>query len=155
MRVVEIVPGLEVREDGMVRHVNTSSKAVNAKEDWHLGNLCTHGYRRVYKKGVTYKVHRLVASAFISNSENKPMVDHVDGDRQNNDISNLRWVSRSENGQNHRKHREGKIPGVHTTKGGKYEARTTYRGSSKYLGVYNTPEEAHAAYVKFIAEVSK
>ena len=41
----------------------------------------------------TKTVHRLVASAFIANPQNLPYVDHIDGDRTNNDVSNLRWVS--------------------------------------------------------------
>jgi hypothetical protein len=45
----------------------------------------------------TIGVHRLVASAFISNPENKPEVDHIDASPQNNHVSNLRWVVSSEN----------------------------------------------------------
>lgn len=40
--------------------------------------------------------HRLVAEAFIPNPDGKPTVDHIDGDRQNNDVSNLRWATYSE-----------------------------------------------------------
>lgn len=47
-------------------------------------------------------VHRLVASAFIPNPENKPLVDHIDQNRQNNAVSNLRWVTYAENGRNRR-----------------------------------------------------
>lgn len=49
------------------------------------------------KKGI---IHRLVAEAFIPNPDNKPEVDHIDTNRQNNDMSNLRWVTRKENNQN-------------------------------------------------------
>ena len=47
-------------------------------------------------KSKKYTLHRLVANNFIPNLENKPTVDHIDGNRLNNDISNLRWATYSE-----------------------------------------------------------
>ena len=51
-----------------------------------------------YRKGCS--VHRLIAEAFIPNPENKPFVDHINGNKQDNRIGNLRWVSNKENCNN-------------------------------------------------------
>ena len=45
-------------------------------------------------------IHRIVADAFIPNPENKPCVDHIDTNRTNNNVDNLRWVTYKENANN-------------------------------------------------------
>lgn len=55
--------------------------------------LCKDG------KGYTKKIHILVASAFIPNPDNKPQVNHKDGNKQNNCVSNLEWCTQIENMQ--------------------------------------------------------
>ena len=70
--------------------------------------LMKGGYLKGYKiislwkngTGKMFRVHRLVAAAFIPNPDNKPCIDHIDGDRANNHADNLRWVTAKENCNN-------------------------------------------------------
>ena len=50
-----------------------------------------------------FSIHRLLGICFIPNPDNKPMIDHIDRDRTNNNLNNLRWVSAKENCNNREK----------------------------------------------------
>lgn len=58
------------------------------------------GYLVITLSGKQYKVHRLVAEAFISNPEGKPSIDHINTIKDDNRVENLRWVTNWENSNN-------------------------------------------------------
>lgn len=82
-----------VNENGDVRNDKTGyiKKPTENKANGYLTLDLYVGNKRT-----KIPVHRVVAEAFIPNPDNKPTVDHKDGNRKNNAVSNLRWASYSE-----------------------------------------------------------
>lgn len=101
------------------------------------------------RRGVRLLVHRLVAQAFILNKEGKPYVDHIDGDKLNNNRRNLRWATTHENGRNAKMRSDNTsgYKGVSYHKSnGKWRSRINDCGKNRHLGYFDTAEEAAAAY---------
>lgn len=100
-KTIEGYPEYQVSNMGRVKAIN-----------WHRGNkekeikpYTTHkGYLRLRLckngKSKQFQIHRLVAQAFIPNPENKPYIDHINTDRTDNRVENLRWVTNKENCNN-------------------------------------------------------
>ena len=63
-------------------------------------------------RGNRVKIHRLLAIHFIENPDNKPFVDHIDQNKTNNKLNNLRWVTKSENEQNTGVRKNNKSTGI-------------------------------------------
>lgn len=63
----------------------------NKGAHYYLIDLCKDG------KVKKHLVHRLIAETFIPNPQNKPQVNHIDGNKLNNKVENLEWCTRSEN----------------------------------------------------------
>lgn len=90
--VDNIETNYEVSNDGQIRNLTT--KKILKQQ---IQNGYCHCTLSINKKPKRFRVHRLVAQMFIPNLENKEYVNHIDGNRQNNAVSNLEWVTPSEN----------------------------------------------------------
>ncbi|QKJ88041.1 HNH endonuclease [Paramixta manurensis] len=104
------VPGLEgfyeVSDAGRVRSITRMINTCGRdKKTWvkklytgRILGLCkTHQYDRVSLKSKHYLVHRFVAMAFIPNPNHYPHVNHIDGNKRNNIVSNLEWCTHEMN----------------------------------------------------------
>jgi hypothetical protein len=118
-----------------------------------VGNIagCSNqdGYIQISIEKKIYAGHRL--AWFYTHGEwPKQQVDHIDGNRSNNAIANLRDVSSSDNRCNQARHRAGNLPGVSWHKlHCKWMARTrTTNGVRKHLGWFITQEEAEQAVLE-------
>lgn len=119
-----------------------------------VGNPYSNGYLRVSygPKGGNkeYLVHRLV---WLMHTGAWPEgeIDHINGDRQDNRIANLRCCTSSENKQNIKKRKNNKsgYTGVSLFgKSGRWRADLTVNKKATYLGSFETPEEAYSAYLE-------
>ena len=92
-KLVEAFPKYEVSNFGNVRNAKTK----NTLKLQIIKGYCTISLRRQNElKAGKYSVHRLVATYFIPNPENKPTVNHIDKCRTNNHVRNLEWNTLSE-----------------------------------------------------------
>jgi hypothetical protein len=112
--------------------------------------LCKNGYYAVSLNnkdgGKTFTIHRLLACQYIPNVDNKRCIDHIDRNKINNSLDNLRWVTYTENNQN--KNINGHIYIDRFTKNNKeYKYfRAVYKGHKKR---FKTLDEAN----KFLQEI--
>ena len=122
-------------------------------------SIC-NGYRRVRlrknKQKKTFSIAGLVAKNFIPNPENKKQVDHIDRNKLNNHVSNLRWATIIENSGNKLTYKGSvsKYKGVSFHKlSKKWQAELQANGKRKYLGLFKSEKEAALAYNKKAKEI--
>ena len=103
------------------------------------------GYRGIRIEGKVYRAHRLVWK-YHYGKDPKEFIDHIDGNRTNNNMENLREATKQQNGFNRGPSKNNKlgIKGVRKL-GNKYTAAITINGKEKHLGMFFTIEEARLA----------
>jgi len=122
---------------------------------WHRGNgkradrPSRDGYRRVFVRQEAFAAHRVIW-AIVTGSYPNGEIDHINGDRSDNRPCNLRTATKSQNAVNRRyaKQKQGnELPrGVVLHKTGRYQSQICVRRKTRYLGLFNTIDEAKAAY---------
>jgi len=108
----------------------------------------SYGYINIRIDNISYRAHRIIWKMFYG-VEPANLIDHINRNRSDNRICNLREANNSQNNANSKTKNKFKMKGVRViNKGCRYEAFITIKGKYKYLGVYDTPDDAHAAYIR-------
>ena len=180
---LKIINDLNKEMKSIMTRINEQIQRINNMERWTVideystYSISTHGrvrnditgrvlkllqhkrgyiYVRLYKanKGISKCVHRLVAKAFLKNANKKPCVDHINNNKCDNNLYNLRWVTYTENNRNtsvYSSNTSGVI-GVNWHK--RTQMWRAYisimQGKHKHLGYFNTIEEAVEARAKAV-----
>jgi len=128
------------------RKVSTNSRV-------KIGDVATHmgpfGYLYIQVDGGRYFAHR-VAWFYQTGSWPAEMIDHINGVKSDNRFANLREATRSQNMQNRRTYKSNAcgLKGVGwNIRRNRWQAKISVNGTRMFLGYFDTPEEAHAAYV--------
>ena len=125
-----------------------SNTGILLRDGKEAGYVDNRGYRRVKIYGKPYRSH-VIAWLYFYGSLPNNQIDHINGDKINNSISNLRDVSQSENNRNAKLRCDNKTGqvGVYLRDNGKYGAVINYKKEREYLGSFELIEDAVAARV--------
>ena len=112
------------------------------------------------KKEFHLSIHRLLAIVFIPNPEDKAVVDHIDRNKLNNSLENLRWATSTENNRNRKKAENtssiykgvSKINTASVAAVNKWKAYLRVNKKMVIIGHFKTEEIAAEAYNNFVIE---
>ena len=131
-------------ETGVFRWIKKTSRASRVIIGAVAGSLNNERYRHIEFRERAYKAHRL-AWVFVYGEEPTQRIDHIDTNRDNNAIANLRLATRSQNLANQRV-KGRKMKGTTLIPNGKWKAQIRVNNNLYYLGQYDTEEDAARAY---------
>lgn len=136
----------EVSSWGRVRRLLIIEPAKRSKSGYPIVKFA------VNKTRFSKALHLLVAEMFCDKKDYHKVVNHKDSNIENSYYKNLEWVSIRENVSHSKKGENytSKYTGVGRRDNGKYYASISINGKRKYLGTYDTEEEAHYVYMKVI-----
>ena len=132
----------------LVWRAGRSGAVVGSEAGW----VNKDGYRQLTYKGKSLLSHRVVLYLLSKLTDDTLHVDHIDGDKINNKVENLRLVNNRQNHQNKKCHREGALLGAHKARGGRWSSSIYIGGKSIYLGSFDTPQEAHETYMNALTQ---
>ena len=138
----------EITNDGQVYSIkrNTYLKPRLSMDGYRRVCLCDNNKRR------EYRIARLVAEAFIENTENKSQVNHKDYNRQNDCMDNLEWVTNYENALYSYNQNKFNNPGTYKA----YTFTNVYNGKAfTIVGIKNVAKQFHCTAKNFMAILTK
>ena len=142
--------------------LSRNGEIYNNKLKHNVKPYLLNGYRYVKlrndeKRYINLRLHRLMAQVFIDNPDNHPVADHIDRNKDNNDLTNLRWVTIQTNNRN-----RGKATGCTS----QYKGVSRHTGTDKWvvrapvhegrekahIGIFKSELEAGQRYNKYIID---
>ena len=139
----------EYRDGQLIKKKWTGGKVLEGQEAGCLRK--SKGYRCVSVDNVLYQEHRVIWK-LIYGEDPKYSIDHINGNRSDNRIENLRDVIPLVNSHNRDKSKNNTTGylGVSVIKyNNKYKAQFRFNGKNKHIGMFDTPEEASDAYKSY------
>lgn len=135
----------EIVDDKLLWKISPNPMAAAGDEAGFL----TKGYRRVQLKGREYSVHRIILEMNFGELPEGCVVDHIDGDKLNNALANLRICTQTDNVRNTKKLKNttSQYKGVHKI-GKRWRASIQFERKVRHLGTFDTELEAHEVYCR-------
>ena len=150
-RKIEGHEGYEISVEGVRSYLNNRHGLLDTSK--MLKPWKHNGYLRIkLDSGKQYLFHRLLAIAFIPNPENKPFIDHINRNKLDNCIENLRWVSHAENQQNVGVQKNNKLGIQHISHNGTGFVFSIKRNGVRHYKYFKTLEEAEQYKTEYLAK---